>query len=132
MADSGKRVLVFQDGIREEESRGFDDSGFKYRLLRALKWAGYTDVVNGGKLARLAGLTTKIRTPLPQWNKYGRKAGVIANAIRLEQGQPDLVVVLFEDVSNDRCSSWMVSQAESRRIPLAIYCKGGGWVRDQG
>jgi hypothetical protein len=95
-----------------------------------LRWIGYTDAVNGGKLAKMAGLTAEIKTPSPNWTKYGKKAGPIANAIRLEKGKPDLVVALFEDVNNDRCTGWMVRQTEFRNIPLAIYCKSGGWIRD--
>jgi hypothetical protein len=124
------RVLVFQDGIREDEERGFNNGGFKLRLFYALKHAGYTDAVNGGKLARMAGLTTDIRTPPPNWRRFGKKAGPIANAIRLEKGQPDLVVALFEDITNDRCTGWMVRQTEYRKIPMAIYTKKQGWVRD--
>lgn len=52
------------------------------------------------------------------WDKYGRSAGPIRNQRMLDEGRPDLVVALHDNLSESRGTAHMVRISELANIPV--------------
>jgi len=59
--------------------------------------------------------------PYPaNWNKYGKKAGVLRNTQMLEEGKPHLVIAFHDDLSKSKGTLNMVIQAYKKNVPFKI------------
>lgn len=55
------------------------------------------------------------------WNRDGKRAGPIRNALMLRIGQPDAVWAFHNDIENSKGTKHMVTIARKAGIPVEIY-----------
>lgn len=55
------------------------------------------------------------------WEKYGKRAGMLRNAQMLYEGQPDVVLAFNKGPTLTRGTSDMVKRAERVGIPVEVY-----------
>lgn len=84
-----------------------------------------TIIIHGGAKGadRFAGIAAgieslEIEIYRPDWNHYGKAAGVIRNQEMLDEGKPDLVVYFSEDIENSRGTKDMVRRAKKAGIEV--------------
>lgn len=56
-----------------------------------------------------------------EWDKFGKSAGVIRNRQMLDEGKPDLVIGLHNDLSKSKGTKDMITIAENVGIPCWLY-----------
>lgn len=84
-----------------------------------------TVIIHGGAKGadRFAGISAwledlEIEVYKPDWNHYGKAAGVIRNQEMLEEGKPDLVVYFSDDIENSKGTKDMIRRAAKAGIEV--------------
>jgi len=54
------------------------------------------------------------------WQKFGKAAGPIRNAIMLKEGKPDFVLIFHPDIANSKGSKHMLSLVKKSGLPFLI------------
>ncbi|MBA4319413.1 MAG: hypothetical protein C0412_13515 [Flavobacterium sp.] len=55
-----------------------------------------------------------------EWDKYGKKAGVLRNSLMLEVEKPDLVVAFCDDIQKTKGTKDTVTKAMARGIRVMV------------
>ena len=55
------------------------------------------------------------------WNKYGRKAGILRNIEMLDEGKPDMVLAFHENIANSKGTANMVSRSKSDGLTVLVF-----------
>jgi hypothetical protein len=99
-------------------------------IHRALLEHKVTEIMQGGAtgadcLAWRAALTIGIAVKCirPDWNQYGKAAGVLRNAQMLREFRPDIVLAFWDGQS--RGTRNMIDLATQDRVPTWIYSRDG-------
>lgn len=66
-------------------------------------------------------LFLRVRPFPPDWERYGKGAGVIRNRQMLEEGKPDLVLAFTKDLQSSRGTLNMVNQARAAGVPVRVF-----------
>lgn len=106
-------------------SRAWTDGEVIFQELRKLD--DVTVVIEGeapgaDTLARQAAEQLGIPVlPFPaDWDRYGRGAGPLRNQQMLDEGKPDLVLALSEDLNSSRGTADMVARARLAGVPVRL------------
>lgn len=60
----------------------------------------------------------------PDWEKYGKRAGILRNIEMLYTMRPTRVVAYTDDLSTSKGTAHMVRIAQKEKIPVIIYSHG--------
>lgn len=55
------------------------------------------------------------------WGRYGKSAGIKRNLKMRDEGRPDFVVALHDDIENSKGTKHMVKIAREAYIPVTVY-----------
>lgn len=80
-----------------------------------------------GNLAHVLGL--RVRVFKAEWERYGKRAGPIRNALMIADGEPEIVFAYTDDLSQSHGTRDMVKKALAAKIPTFLvnsesYIKG--------
>ena len=73
-------------------------------------------------LAGIIALSKGIRViPFPaDWNRHGKPAGMIRNALMLKVGKPDLVIAFHDDIEQSKGTKHMVGIARKAGVRVEV------------
>lgn len=55
-----------------------------------------------------------------EWQKYGRRAGVMRNQQILDEGKPELVIAFHPDIAQSKGTKDMIARAKKAGIPVEL------------
>lgn len=112
-----------------------DDDMVLEELLRETKEARTVDVdvvvIHGcargadtaGGLAAMS-LGFEVQRFPAQWDRYGKRAGILRNQQMLDEGKPDLVLAFHDDLANSKGTGHMVRIARAAGVPVRVVTHG--------
>ena len=82
--------------------------------------------VMAGSIAK--NLEIPVRTFPADWERWGRKAGIVRNQAMLDVGKPDYVLAFHDDIQHSKGTGDMVGRAKAHGVPGRVVDSQGSVV----
>lgn len=125
MSSKGRRTRTRPARVLVCGSRNWKDVETLYKILSALP-KGSTiiegEAPGADTLARIWGrqLGFTVEAYPAEWQRFGRRAGILRNQKMLRKGRPELVIAFHEDLQESRGTIYMMTLARRHGVPVLL------------